>query len=124
MRAEWEKIFEIRFNSTNKWQLSIHKPPHGAPSSARVLLMKGAPEIVLTKCAFYLHNGATLPIDDDFKARFQSAYEALGSLGERVLGFCQSVMPVESYPPACDGAYDATAQNFPTVRCILSLCQL
>lgn len=24
-RAAWPKIFEIKFNSTNKWQLSIHK---------------------------------------------------------------------------------------------------
>jgi hypothetical protein len=42
------KLFEIKFNSTNKWALSIHQPEGLQPGEQGhpLLLMKGAPEQV------------------------------------------------------------------------------
>ena len=50
-RAACPKIFEIKFNSTNKWQLSIHSQGAGRPP---LLVLKGAPERVLGMCKSYL----------------------------------------------------------------------
>ena len=85
-QAESPKIFEIPFNSTNKYQLSIHKVEvriGDRMKERRLLVMKGAPEIILAKCSHVLMKGERKPIDDVFKEEFDSAYKRFGSYGER-----------------------------------------
>lgn len=48
--------------------------------------MKGAPERILERCATILIKGQELPLDEQWKEAFQTAYMDLGGLGERVLG--------------------------------------
>jgi magnesium-transporting ATPase (P-type) len=50
-------------------------------------MMKGAPEIVLTKCSHFLHNKQEKEIDGTFRTDMQAAYERCGFMGERVIGF-------------------------------------
>ena len=83
-RAQYPKLFEIKFNSTNKWQLSIHKQPGGRPP---LLVLKGAPERVLAKCTSYFSNGKTSSKNAEFEKTYTNSYEELGGRGERVLGF-------------------------------------
>ena len=80
-RVKYEKIFEVPFNSKNKYQLSIHEI-----FESRFLVMKGAPEIVIKRCTHYLKKNKENLIDSKFQASFQKTYEILGSKGERVLG--------------------------------------
>jgi len=83
-RQQYPKLFEIKFNSTNKWQLSIHKQPGGRPP---LLVLKGAPERVLEKCLSYYSNGQVTTKNAAFEATYTKSYEDLGGRGERVLGF-------------------------------------
>ncbi|CAI5969673.1 unnamed protein product [Closterium sp. NIES-64] len=85
VRDLYAKLFEIKFSSTNKWQLSIHVqsaqgrlPP--------VLVMKGAPERVLARCAYIMVNGQVFDLNSESRKYFQDAVEQLGGYGERVLG--------------------------------------
>jgi magnesium-transporting ATPase (P-type) len=48
--------------------------------------MKGAPERVLERCSSILIKGQELPLDEQWREAFQTAYLSLGGLGERVLG--------------------------------------
>lgn len=48
-RQAMKKLFEIKFNSTNKWQLSIHAPEDSSIDYP-ILALKGAPERVLKMC--------------------------------------------------------------------------
>ena len=64
------KIFEIPFNSKNKWQLSIHQIV-----DKRICVLKGAPEIILHKCHYHRLNGELKEIDEQFTDQFQKAYE-------------------------------------------------
>ncbi|KFO18152.1 Sodium/potassium-transporting ATPase subunit alpha-2 [Fukomys damarensis] len=91
MREKSPKVAEIPFNSTNKYQLSIHRHEDGSPG--HVLMMKGAPERILEFCSSFLLHGQEFPIDDKMKNAFQDAYSELGGLGERVLGFCFLNLP-------------------------------
>ncbi|OBS66873.1 hypothetical protein A6R68_04597, partial [Neotoma lepida] len=91
MREKNPKVAEIPFNSTNKYQMSIHLLEDD--SQAHVLLMKGAPERILDFCTSFLMNGQEYPMDEEMKADFQNAYLELGGLGERVLGFCFLNLP-------------------------------
>lgn len=43
-----EKKFEIPFDSKKKWQLSIHDTK--MQDKSKLLVIKGAPEIILKKC--------------------------------------------------------------------------
>jgi sodium/potassium-transporting ATPase subunit alpha len=56
LHATYPKVFEIPFNSTNKWHLSIHKKEHA--NGAYTLYIKGAPERIIRLCtSMQLENG-------------------------------------------------------------------
>ncbi|KAK6027340.1 e1-E2 ATPase [Ostertagia ostertagi] len=80
-REKSPKIAEIPFNSTNKYQVSIHDIPN---SESYLLVMKGAPERILDVCSTILIAGKEEPLDDKLRAEFNSAYLELGGMGERV----------------------------------------
>lgn len=97
MRKRNKKVAEIPFNSTNKYQLSIHETED--QSDPRYLLaMKGAPERILERCSSIFINGNEVPLDEEMRDAFNDAYLELGGLGERVLGFCDVMLPSDKYP--------------------------
>jgi hypothetical protein len=55
-------VFDIPFNSANKWSLAVTSCP--GDSNHQLVMMKGAPEIILTKCSHHLHNNQEKEIDD------------------------------------------------------------
>ncbi|XP_063798437.1 sodium/potassium-transporting ATPase subunit alpha-3 isoform X1 [Pseudophryne corroboree] len=109
MREKNKKVAEIPFNSTNKYQLSIHETED--PNDNRfMLVMKGAPERILDVCSTILIQGKEQPLDEELKESFQNAYLELGGLGERVLGFCHYYFPEELHPKGF--AFDTEDLNF------------
>lgn len=101
-RQQHPKVHEIPFNSSFKWQMSIHQMT-GAPASKsmshseHVLLLKGAPDVLLDKCSFYFDpSGHIVPIDESFKRKYQRVYEEFGGQGERVLGFAVRFFDVQT----------------------------
>ncbi|CAB1327765.1 unnamed protein product [Coregonus sp. 'balchen'] len=122
MREKYSKIAEIPFNSTNKYQLSIHKNIL-AGESKHLLVMKGAPERILDRCSTILIQGKEQPLDDEMKEAFQNAYEELGGLGERVLGFCHFQLPDDQFAVGFD--FDCEEVNFPTENlCFVGLMSM
>jgi sodium/potassium-transporting ATPase subunit alpha len=69
---EFPKVFEVPFNSMNKWALVIVNQPHD--TGRFVSYIKGAPERVLAKSTTYLKNGRVLPIDNVYKESYEEAY--------------------------------------------------
>merc|ERR1712032_1464835 len=109
-RARNKKVCEIPFNSTNKFQVSVHETSD--PSDKRALLvMKGAPERILQRCSTIVIDGQERALTEDWKNAFETAYMELGGLGERVLGFCDFMLPEDKYPAGYP--YDADEENFP-----------
>ena len=104
-----KKLVEIPFNSTNKFQVSIHESQDLGGDN--LLVMKGAPERILDRCSTIVVNGREMPLDDRWKEAFENAYMELGGLGERVLGFCDYVLPKDDYPRGF--AFDPDEENFP-----------
>ncbi|XP_068022069.1 sodium/potassium-transporting ATPase subunit alpha-1 [Melanerpes formicivorus] len=122
MRDRYPKVVEIPFNSTNKYQLSIHK--NANPSESRYLLvMKGAPERILDRCSTILIHGKEQPLDEEMKDAFQNAYLELGGLGERVLGFCHLALPDDQFPEGFQ--FDTDDLNFPVDKlCFVGLMSM
>jgi len=111
MRARNKKVAEIPFNSTNKYQVSIHEQ-EDKDDPRHVLVMKGAPERILDRCSNILLHGEEVPLDEGMKEAFNNAYLELGGLGERVLGFCHYYLPADQFPKGFKFEIDEP-QNFP-----------
>merc|ERR1712190_108581 len=109
-RARNKKVCEIPFNSTNKFQVSIHEQEDKS-DSRYLLVMKGAPEMILQRCTSIIIDGKERPMTQDWKDAFESAYMELGGLGERVLGFCDFMLPEDKYPRGYP--FDPDEENFP-----------
>jgi len=102
------KVVEIPFNSANKYQVSVHKTDDG--DERYLLVMKGAPERILERCSSIYMDGSDLELNDHWKAQFNTSYMQLGSLGERVLGFCDIRLDAKKYPKGFK--FDAENENF------------
>jgi sodium/potassium-transporting ATPase subunit alpha len=74
--------------------------------------MKGAPERIFEKCDKILVNAQTLNLTDEWKEKFNQAYELLGSMGERVLGFCDTRLDPKVYTSSY--GFNTENFNFPT----------
>merc|ERR1712106_823437 len=109
-RKNNKKVCEIPFNSTNKFQVSIHESEDKS-IDGYLMVMKGAPERILERCSTIVVNGKELPMSDQWKNSFETAYMELGGLGERVLGFCDFVLPKDEYPTGYP--FDPEEENFP-----------
>jgi sodium/potassium-transporting ATPase subunit alpha len=106
MRDEMKKVHEVPFNSTNKYQLSIHEK-----DGQHVMVMKGAPERILERCSYIVNKGKVDKLNDAWAKNFDNAYMTLGGMGERVLGFCHCWLDKETYPIGYQ--FDTEAENYP-----------
>merc|ERR1711981_418657 len=109
-RAKNKKVCEIPFNSTNKFQVSVHEQEDKS-DSRYLLVMKGAPERILQRCTSIVIDGTERPMTQEWKDAFESAYMELGGLGERVLGFCDYMLPEDKYPRGYP--FDPDEENSP-----------
>merc|ERR1712227_1198667 len=109
-RAKNKKVCEIPFNSTNKFQVSIHET-EDKNDNRYLLVMKGAPERIVDRCSTIVVDGRELPLTEEWRNAFEAAYMELGGLGERVLGFCDYMLPADKYPVGYP--FDAEDVNFP-----------
>jgi sodium/potassium-transporting ATPase subunit alpha len=104
------KLVEIPFNSTNKYQLSIHEPADG--NGRLLLVIKGAPERIVARCATHLSSSGTeQKFGKRARADFEAAYVGLAKRGERVLGFAHLWLDAAQYDR--DFAFETDPPNFP-----------
>merc|ERR1719174_2316935 len=109
-RVRNKKVCEIPFNSTNKYQVSIHETEDKSDPK-HLLVMQGAPERILARCSTIVINGEEKQMTDEWKEAFNNAYMELGGLGERVLGFCDLRLPADEYPEGFP--FNPDEVNFP-----------
>jgi sodium/potassium-transporting ATPase subunit alpha len=109
-RMNNKKVCEIPFNSVNKFQVSIHEIEN-IQQNQHLLVMKGAPERILERCSTILVDGIEYLINQEWIHAFNNACRQLGGLGERVLGFCELMLPINMFPIGFP--FDADDVNFP-----------
>nr|XP_020664733.1 sodium/potassium-transporting ATPase subunit alpha-2-like [Pogona vitticeps] len=121
MRTKNPKVAEIPFNSTNKYQLSIHEAED--KPKGHLLVMKGAPERILECCSTILIQGKEVNLDKKMQEDFQKTYLELGGLGERVLGFCHLYLPERQFPRGFK--FNTEKLNFPINKlCFVGLISM
>ncbi|KAJ1799891.1 hypothetical protein LPJ59_001508 [Coemansia sp. RSA 2399] len=103
------KVFEVPFNSANKWMLSVHKLAHD--NGKLTLLIKGAPERILQLCTTILYQDKTVPLTDEHTKKYDETYEYMASRGHRVLAFAQLQLDGAEYPE--DYVFNKKTENYP-----------
>jgi magnesium-transporting ATPase (P-type) len=78
-QASYPRIDAIPFESEHRFMATLHSTPDGG----EILLVKGAPEVVLDHCDRQEDASGQRPAID--RAHFESASDALAAQGERVL---------------------------------------
>ena len=79
-RAQYPRLDEIPFDAQHRYMATLH----GCPDGRAMLMVKGAPERVLSMCSQQFTAVGVVPLD---AAYWQEAIDRAGSAGERVLGF-------------------------------------
>ncbi|TDL21473.1 calcium ATPase transmembrane domain M-containing protein [Rickenella mellea] len=91
-----EKIFEIPFNSRNKWMLTVIRERKTSESDEKTvesdpwMLVKGAPDVLFPACATVIKaDGTVVPFDDAAQESFSRIQADWSSQGQRVLALCR-----------------------------------
>jgi magnesium-transporting ATPase (P-type) len=95
-------ILEVPFNSVNKWTLSVVALPFDADPKGEcaLILLKGAPEVVLGKCSWTLEAGKVLPKHDASEESVAKVIAEFSGQGERVLALAMAaVRRADLLPP-------------------------
>ena len=94
VRGEYERVDEVPFDSSTKFMATLH--PHPEDAGRSLIVVKGAPDVVIARCSTVITNGAggVDVIDDARRAELLSDNESLGSQGLRVLALATGELPV------------------------------
>ncbi|XP_026725207.1 sodium/potassium-transporting ATPase subunit alpha-like [Trichoplusia ni] len=108
LREENPKEAEIPFSSAYKYQVTIHRMQL---SRSYYLIMKGAPEIVVEYCSRVHTDEGPQTLSPQIKKELKANFIKMANMGERVIGYCDLKLPVDTYPIGYK--FDVQKRNFP-----------
>jgi sodium/potassium-transporting ATPase subunit alpha len=92
IRSANHQIFQIPFNSKNKWMLTMYKEEAVSDEKKpeHIVFVKGAPDILISKCTSYLSatTGEIKPWDETIRTRLVARQESWSRGGQRVILIC------------------------------------
>ncbi|WP_148207123.1 cation-translocating P-type ATPase [Heliomicrobium modesticaldum] len=91
VEADFHRVEELPFDSDRKRMTVIVRDQKGQ----MMAFVKGAPETVLSRCAFVRWNGSDVPLDDDRRRRILDANERMADEALRVLALACRPLPAE-----------------------------
>ncbi len=109
LRSENPRVGEAPFDSNRKMMSTVHTAEGGF-----VQYTKGAPDVVIDKCAYYLKDGKLLPMTEEYKAEIIAANKAMADKALRVLACAEKFYEKEPT------SYEAEALE--TELCFTGLC--
>jgi sodium/potassium-transporting ATPase subunit alpha len=97
--ASYDKVFEIPFNSSNKWMLSVVRE-RGLDDRDPWMLVKGAPDVLFPSCTTVLSaNGTIVPLDSTVQCRLNALQADWSGQGQRVLALCRRTLDAIKIDP-------------------------
>ena len=111
-RAQFPRVHDVPFSSAAKFA-AVVTTDRADPGGRHLVMLKGAPEIILARCATYIFGREERPIDDAFCEHFTHTYERFGAMGERVLGFAYAYAP-----PVSPQVYAREPERIPASGCV------
>ncbi|KAI9333319.1 hypothetical protein BDR26DRAFT_868558 [Obelidium mucronatum] len=103
LRNSFQKLFEIPFNSRNKWMLTIQSTTNSGALAGTTLFVKGAPDFLYSKITGIVNpDGTVSPFDEKMKAQINAQQMKWAGQGKRVLAFAYKPL-LETDFTALDG---------------------
>lgn len=109
LKKELERVGEAPFDSSRKMMSTVHRTPTGY-----VQYTKGAPDVIVQKCAYYLKDGKAVPMTEEYAKEIMSANKEMADRALRVLACAQRVW--ETQPQ------EHTASYLEQSLCFVGLC--
>lgn len=109
LKKELERVGEAPFDSSRKMMSTVHRTPTGY-----VQYTKGAPDVIVQKCAYYLKDGNAVPMTEEYAEEIMSANKEMADRALRVLACAQRVW--ETQPQ------EYTASYLEQSLCFVGLC--
>jgi len=91
--SKYPRIDEIPFSSETKRMLTLHKYPDG-----NIVYCKGAPEIILRTCSYYLGSDGIKPLDEKTREEIIQAGVGMAKDALRVLAVAEKREDILVYP--------------------------
>lgn len=110
-RLRHPKVCEIPFNPRDQLYVTVHEI-EGMGRGDHIVCMKGAPEKILERCLTINIMGRETHLIQKWKDVIMDVITKLGNEGERLLGFCELLLPRGKYPIGYP--FDPEKLNFPT----------
>jgi sodium/potassium-transporting ATPase subunit alpha len=85
--GRYKRVFDVPFNSKNKFALTFIERTDGEKSGSEILV-KGAPDILMARCVSYVSakdDGHVKAFDEEARRALVSTQEAWSRLGQRVI---------------------------------------
>ena len=98
LKAELPRCGEAPFDSGRKMMSTVHRMGNGY-----IQYTKGAPDVVIQKCAFYLKNGSPVPMTDTYRQEILSANKNMADRALRVLACAERRWSAQ--PESCEPEY-------------------
>ena len=86
LKKERARVMEAPFDSGRKMMSTIHEV-----NGSYIQYTKGAPDVVVTKCAYYLKDGKACPMTKEYEEEILKANKAMADKALRVLACAQRV---------------------------------
>lgn len=86
LKQSMPRVMEAPFDSGRKMMSTVHKR-----KDDYIQFTKGAPDVVLTRCAFYLEDGQLLPMTEEYRKKVLQANKSMADRALRVLACGQRV---------------------------------
>ena len=92
-----ERVIDIPFDSTRKMMSTIHKDLNGY-----IIITKGAPDVLLSRCKYYKQNGGETVLDSMSKRRIEEENERMADKALRVISVAYK--KIDHLPSKIDSA--------------------
>lgn len=97
--SQFVRVFEIPFNSKNKWMLTMYQPGNNPETMNKVygssdqslIFVKGAPDILMSKCTHYVSakTNTVEPLSPETIVHLNDLQEKWARNGQRVIILCR-----------------------------------
>ena len=86
LKEDMPRVGEAPFDSSRKMMSTVHKSEDGI-----LQFTKGAPDVVINRCAYYLKDGVAVPMTEGYKAEILAANKAMADRALRVLACAERI---------------------------------
>ena len=109
LKTKYPRVGEAPFDSGRKMMSTVHQS-----EGKTIQYTKGAPDVIIGKCEYYLENGKAMPMTQEYTDQILAANKAMADKALRVLACAQRVW--DEFPAEYDA--DVLEQKL----CFVGLC--